>query len=275
MREGDADTGGFHRQELRGQVSSLLLALGMVFTWPEGKRAAVSLAYDDAINSQLDHALPALDKRGLKASFYLTLSSETLAKRLPEWRAAAANGHELGNHTLFHQCSRSPPGREWVKPANDLDHTDASQLAAQIRVGNAMLHAIDGKTARTFTVPCGDLKAAGEPYLPLVKDEFVAIKSGDGGVVPDMQALDPHVVGVWAPSEVTGAQLIARVDEAIERGTMVNFTFHGIGGDYLTVSTEAHDQLLDYLAAHRDVVWTDTFITLMTHVRQQQARHKP
>ncbi len=248
-------------------MSSLLLALGMVFTWPEGKRAAVSLAYDDAINSQLDNALPALDKHGLKASFYLTLSSETLAKRLPEWRAAAANGHELGNHTLFHQCSRSAPGREWVTPENDLDHISAAQLAAQIRVGNAMLHAIDGKTTRTFTAPCGDLKAAGEPYLPWVKAEFVAIKSGDGGVVPDMQALDPHVVGVWAPSEVTGAQLIARVDEAIERGTMVNFTFHGIGGDYLTVSTEAHDQLLDYLATHRDVVWTDTFINIMKYVK--------
>ena len=132
------------------------------------------------------------------------------------------------------------------------------------------------RSISTFTAPCGDLKAAGEPYLPLVKAEFVAIKSGDGGVVRDMQALDPHVVGVWAPSEVTGAQLIARVDEAIKLGTMVNFTFHGIGGDYLTVSTEAHDQLLDYLAAHRDVVWTDTFITLMTYVRrQQQARQKP
>jgi peptidoglycan/xylan/chitin deacetylase (PgdA/CDA1 family) len=248
-------------------VSSLLLALGMVFTWPEGKRAAVSLAYDDAINSQLDNALPALDKHGLKASFYLTLSSETLTKRLPEWRAAAANGHELGNHTLFHQCSRSSPGREWVTPENDLDHTSAAQLAAQIRVGNTMLHAIDGKTTRTFTVPCGEVMAEGENYLPLLKDDFVAIKAGEGRVAADMQALDPYSVAVIAPSEVTGAQLIARVDEAIEKGTMVNFTFHGIGGDYLTVSTEAHDQLLDYLAAHRDVVWTDTFINIMKYVK--------
>ncbi|OGT55365.1 MAG: polysaccharide deacetylase [Gammaproteobacteria bacterium RIFCSPHIGHO2_12_FULL_63_22] len=243
----------------------------MAFAWPDGKRAAVSLAYDDAINSQLDNAIPALDKHGLKGSFYLTLSSDTVAKRLPEWRAAAAKGHELGNHTLFHQCSRSKPGRDWVTPENDLDQLAATQLAAQVRVGNAMLHAIDGKTTRTFTVPCGDLLAAGQPYLPLVKADFVAIKSGEGGVIADMQALDPHAVGVIAPNDVTGAQLIARVDEAIEKGTMVNFTFHGIGGDYLVVSTQAHDELLAYLDAHRDVVWTDTFINIMEHVKARQS----
>lgn len=256
-------------------MSSLLLALGMAFAWPEGKRAAVSLAYDDAINSQLDHALPALDKHGLKGSFYLTLSSDTLARRLPEWRAAAARGHELGNHTLFHQCSRSAPGRDWVSPGNDLDQTDAAQLVAQVRVGNTMLQAIDGRTMRTFTVPCGDVMARGENYLPLLKNDFVAIKSGEGGVVDDMQTLDPYSVAVIAPSEVTGAQLIARVDEAIKKGTMVNFTFHGIGGDYLVVSTQAHEELLAYLDAHRDVVWTDTFINLMTHVKARQSGMTP
>lgn len=251
-------------------MSSLLLALGLVFAWPEGKRAAVSLAYDDAINSQLDHALPALDRRGLKASFYLTLSSDTLAKRLPEWRAAAARGHELGNHTLFHQCSRSAPGRDWVSPGNDLDQTDASQVAAQVRVGNTMLQAIDGRSERTFTVPCGDLLARGENYLPLLKPDFVAIRSGGGGVVADMATLDPFSVPVIAPSDVSGAQLIARVDEAIEKGTMVNFTFHGIGGDYLVVSTQAHEELLAYLDARRDVVWTDTFLNIMKHVKARQ-----
>ena len=143
-------------------------------------------------------------------------------------------------------------------------------MAAQVRVGNAMLQAIDGRTQRTFTVPCGDVNAAGANYLPLVHADFIAIKSGEGGVVADMQALDPYAVGVIAPSDVTGAQLIARVDEAIAMGTMVNFTFHGIGGDYLVVSAEAHEQLLAYLDAHRDVVWTDTFIAIMEYVRKQR-----
>jgi len=53
---------------------------------------------------------------------------------------------------------------------------------------------------------------------------------------------------------------------------MVNFTFHGIGGDYLSVSAQAHAELLRFLADNRQLVWTDTFINIMQHVRQQQAR---
>ncbi len=242
------------------------------FAWPHGARAAVSLSYDDAIDSQLDNAIPALDKVGIKATFYMTLSSDALRRRMPEWRAAAAHGHELGNHTLFHQCSRTPPGREWVTADNDLDHTTVGQLVAQIRVGNTMLHAIDGRDRRTFTVPCGDFLAAGQPYLPEITRDFVAIKAGEGGVIADMATLDVHHVGVTAPSDVTGAQLIALVQQAEARGTMINFTFHGIGGDYLTVSNKAHEELLAYLAAHRDRIWTDTFLDLMTYVSAEQAR---
>ena len=49
---------------------------------------------------------------------------------------------------------------------------------------------------------------------------------------------------------------------------MLNLTFHGIGGDYLAVSTEAHAELLTYLDAHRDVYWTAPFIDIMRWVRR-------
>jgi peptidoglycan/xylan/chitin deacetylase (PgdA/CDA1 family) len=251
-------------------ITQSAVAAGKRFSWPHGTRAAVSLSYDDALDSQLDNAIPALDKFGLKGSFYPTLSSSTLVKRLPEWRAAAAEGHELGNHTLFHQCSAKLSGRGWVTPENDLDHTPATQMVAQIKIGNAMLHAIDGRIERTFTVPCGDAMAAGVDYLPLIRSEFVAIKFGPGLVIPDMADLDPYAVAVDAPSDVTGQQLIDLVKAAVAKGTMINFTFHGIGGDYLTTSTQAHEELLAYLAAHRDLVWTDTFINIMTYVKKQQ-----
>src|SRR4051812_15529299 len=81
------------------------------FSWPNGARAAVNLAYDDALDSQLSNAIPALNRHKLKGTFYLQLSSPTIGARLPEWRAAAAAGHELANHTLFHQCSASKPDR--------------------------------------------------------------------------------------------------------------------------------------------------------------------
>ena len=246
-------------------------AAGAVFAWPHGARAAVSLTYDDAIDSQLDNAIPALDRAGLKGSFYIKLASPSLARRMPEWRAAAAHGHELGNHTLFHQCSAALPDRSWETPEDNIDTTSAARLVQQIRVANTMLHAIDGRDERTFTVPCGDVMAAGEDYVKLIHGDFVAIKSGSGGVVPDMGKLDPYAVAVTAPDGATGEQLIALVKEAGARGTMINFTFHGVGGDYITTSNKAHEELLAFLAAHRDVYWTDTFMNIMKYVKAQQA----
>ncbi|HEY0332521.1 MAG TPA: polysaccharide deacetylase family protein [Stenotrophomonas sp.] len=242
------------------------------FAWPNGHRAAVSLGYDDALDSQLDHAIPQLDRYGFKGSFYLQLSREPVQRRMAEWRAAAAHGHELGNHTLFHQCSGSAPGRDWVEPARDLDHTTAAQMRDQVLLANVMLQALDGQSRRTLTVPCGDVQAADGNYIPRIADQFVAIKLGEGAVVPDMATLDLHAVPVEAPVGVTGEQLIARVEDAARRGTMVNFTFHGIGGDYLTVSNEAHEALLGYLAAHRDTYWVDTFLHITDYVQQQKSR---
>ena len=256
-------------------ASSVFAAGGTSFQWPENRKAAVSLAYDDALDSQLDNAIPALDRHGLKGSFYLQLSSPPVGKRMAEWRAAAGNGHELGNHTLFHQCSGSMQGREWVEPQRDLDKTTAAQMQDQVRMANVMLAAIDGRHERTMTVPCGDVLAEGKNYIELVASEFVAIKLGPGTVVPDMYKLDLQAVPVGVPVDVSGQQLIAWVQEAARLGTMANFTFHGIGGDHLSVSNEAHEELLSYLAAHRDVYWTETFLNQMKYVREQQALAHP
>ena len=242
------------------------------YSWPGGRRAAVSLAYDDALPSQLDEAIPALDRRGLHASFYLTLASDTLRTRMPEWRAAAARGHELGNHTLFHQCSGSAPGHEWVEAHRDLDRTSAAQMRDQVRMASTLLAALDGRSERTFTPPCDETQAQVEDYLAQVAGDFLAIRRGGGAVVTDMQALDVRAVPVETPVGLSGPQLIARVEEAARRGTLVSLTFHGIGGDYLTTSRQAHEQLLDHLAAHPDRYWVDSFANIMRFVREQRAR---
>lgn len=258
---------------LCGRASADTAPTSPAFAWPHGARAAVSLAYDDALSSQLDHALPVLDRFGIKGSFYLQLSSPSVAQRMAGWRAAAQGGHELGNHSLFHQCAGSGPERDWVEPHRNLDTTSVEQMRDQVLLANTMLEAIDGRKERTFTVPCGDTLAGGRDYLAAVRASFVAVKVGGGtGVIDAMRTLNPLAVPVTAPVGVTGQELIAIVRRAAERGTMVNLTFHGIGGDYLSVSTQAHEELVRFLANNRQLLWTDTFINIMKHVRQEQAR---
>jgi len=233
------------------------------FHWPHGERAAVSLSYDDALDSQLDHAIPALDRAGIKATFYLQLSNPAVRNRMAEWRAAAAHGHELGNHTLFHQCSKRVPGHDFVQLERNLDTTSVAQMRDQVLLANTMLNALDGRIERTFTVPCGDHMAVDGDYLPAIASNFIGMKVREGdAVTASMTGFDPRAVTVMAPVGLSGQQLIDIVKRAGARGTMINFTFHGVGGDYLTTSNAAHEELLAFLAAHRDEYWTDTFLNI-------------
>jgi len=238
------------------------------FSWPNGAKTAVSLAYDDALDSQLDNALPALNHYGFKASFYLTLSSAVFKNRRLEWQAAANAGHELGNHTINHACRGSLPNREWVDKNNDLDNKTADELVKEVKQANAILNKLDGEKVRTFTVPCLDHLAGGKNYVEQIQYLFVGIKGKTGDVESNIQALQVENISVIGPVNLTGDELIAYVKQAKNNGTMVNFTFHGIGGDYLSISNEAHRQLLAYLANNKTTYWVDTFRNISLYLTQ-------
>jgi len=147
-----------------GHVIDLLLLPATIaiadqsFDRPAGEKMAVSLSYDDALDSQLDNAIPALNNHGLIATFYLTLASPTVRDLLGEWRAAATEGHELGNHAIYHPCSASPPDRDWVADYYDIDKYVVEEIVHEATVANSFLHVIDGRTERTYTPPCDDIE---------------------------------------------------------------------------------------------------------------------
>ncbi|MFL5297708.1 MAG: polysaccharide deacetylase family protein [Phenylobacterium sp.] len=97
------------RRSLFGAAAALTLGARAVAEpardWPGGARAAVSLTYDDGLNSQLDNAVPALDRHGFKATFFLTGDNVRLGRRLNEWEQLARDGHEVANHTVTHPCA--------------------------------------------------------------------------------------------------------------------------------------------------------------------------
>ncbi|WP_153912355.1 hypothetical protein [Shewanella sp. TC10] len=68
------------------------------------------------------------------------------------------------------------------------------------------------------------------------------------------------------PDNVDGATLINFVKQAQQRGGIANILFHGVGGDYLSVSQQAHNELLAYLKDNQDTLWVDTYRNIMLHV---------
>jgi peptidoglycan/xylan/chitin deacetylase (PgdA/CDA1 family) len=65
-----------------------------------GHHAAVSLTFDDARPVHLQVAVPELNKRHLRATFFVTISK---LSSLDEWRKVYSQGHELGNHSVSHE----------------------------------------------------------------------------------------------------------------------------------------------------------------------------
>ena len=96
-------------------------------TW-NGKSCAVVLTYDDGLNIDLSNVIPALDSLGLKGTFYISDYFYGLNAQIDGWRKAAAEGHELGNHTIWHPCDGSLPGRSFVKPDYDLATYDVTRM---------------------------------------------------------------------------------------------------------------------------------------------------
>ena len=249
--------------------SGLILAQGSKkssFTWPEGKKAAVCLTYDDGLDCHLDVAMPALERHHLKATFYCTGNSASLFERVEDWREAAGRGHELGNHTLFHPCHGDR--FDWVKPEYDLNSYTFNQLKAELRTANSLLKAIDGQEERSFAYTCTNHTIQGISFVDSIRGMFPSARGG-GPLLTSMKDLDLHYVPSWGVSDPSGEELIAYEEEAMEHGTVAVIMFHSVGGGYLNVSAEAHEQLLAYLDSQREVLWTDTFLRVMNYLKGQ------
>jgi hypothetical protein len=222
-------------------------------TWPNNQQVAISLSYDDALNSQLDNALPALNQRGLKASFYVVPLADAFKIRLEEWRDVAAQGHELGNHSLFHACLRNKPGREWVDPGNALDSKTVKSMVNEITVASTLLSALDGQTVHTLTPPCFDQEVADGNYVNAVKNLFIGVKGTE----------DPNFAALIAPSNLSSDEIIAFIEQQPANIRLVNVLFHGIGGDHLVTSSAEHTKFLDYLVANKQRYWVATYRDIM------------
>lgn len=235
---------------------ALAAAAALGGPWPGGKQAAVVLTYDDALSSQLDTALPVLDAAGLKATFFLTGKGLSPAS-VVRWRAAAAGGHELGNHTVFHPCLAAA----YPAPAHyTVEVYTVDTMLAEIKTMNTVLAAIDGKPVHPLATPCGTHVAGGVDYLPALRQSgLVRYNRGVSGTPGDPF----DVPSVWYAGKASGADMIAAVEKTAKSGGLIVFGFHGVGGDYLTTSAEAHAQLVAYLKAHRDTIWVAPFSTVM------------
>lgn len=244
-------------------------------------RTLVSLTFDDALDVHLDAAMPMLERAGLSGTFYVNVGSERFASRHQDWADAAARGHELGNHTVFHPGVSS---KSWVTPGIALEHYSLDRMQRELVVANQVLAMIDGRSERSFAFPCSNpwLGRPGWPrrlltrlkldrtrlmgwvdrnrldfgsglidYTPLVRALFPAARCG-GIEATGLPASPPdrHRVRGVVGDDRSLDDLWAAVESAVTRNAWLVFVFHGVGGGHhLSVAAAAFSELCNRLRA--------------------------
>ena len=238
-----------------------------------GKKCALVITYDDAIDEHLDHATPVLDSLDLKATFYLTAYSSSIRSRLEEWRKLASKGHELGNHTLYHPCNGGV-GRTWIKPEYDLTKYTITRMVDEIRMTNVFLRALDGNSKRTFAYTCGDMKIGETRFINELKNEFIAARA----VRNEMHLIgevDLYNVDCFMVNNHSFAEMKGWVDEAISSQSLLVLLFHGVGGgNSLDVDMEDHKKLLEYVHSRKEDIYIAPMIEIAEHIREYQSQQK-
>jgi len=220
--------------------------------WPKGKRAAVSLTYDDGLDSQLVNVAPQLDEFGLKATFFLT--EENMDAKLADWQALAKHGHEIADHTVNHPCDFG-------------GYTARSFASQQLAPMERYLDVNFGPgRPRSYAYPCGDMELGkGTPA-----QKAAAYRAALGTMFLDARTVvgdpnDPrHVArdrlrlnGFEPTYDADDPQpAFAYVRKAIDRGHWAILIFHEVlekrVGDGDT-SKAVHHQILQWLV--QQPVW--------------------
>jgi len=218
------------------------------FHWPKGARAAVSLTYDDGLNSQLESAVPDLDAFGFKATFFLT--QENMDERLADWQALERNGHEMADHTISHPC-------------DTLVKDTAAKMARQevVPMEKYLDDHFRSPRPRSFAYPCGFTGLGRGPaaeqrarYLQVLRPSLLAARTVVGPPNdPRQLRKDRYYLSAFEPTYDHDDPRIAfaYVRQAIRRGDWAILVFHEIlpsrkrEGD---TSQHSHHAILAWLA---------------------------
>lgn len=241
--------------------------------WPNSCAGAISLTFDDGMDSQLRAAFPAMQARDIRGTFYLNPRPTRLLPwwaNLAQWQPVAHSGNEIGNHSLRHPCSLNIDiDRAWGNPDINLqqwtlERIEADVLEAQRRIATAFPQ----QAATSFAYPCYEsdigVGALRTSYVPIIARHFVAGRAG-GELANEPRYCDMHHLSSWPVELRSGSDMIGLVEQTIALGRWGILTFHGINDGHLPVSFGAFTELLDHLSRRRDAVWVAPVAEVATY----------
>ncbi|HKV63514.1 MAG TPA: polysaccharide deacetylase family protein [Candidatus Acidoferrum sp.] len=243
-----------------------------VTRWPQDHLAAISLTFDDGINSHLDFVGPILKKHHLSGTFFVTTAMGPWEKRKLEWKQLALEGNELANHTVHHPCMLpqiKPHLQDYTPALMEAEVRDAAQQITQL---------LNSHRGLTFAYPCGNMSfgkpqdevASAALYARYVSENSFGARGVGAGSPQNPDELNVLDVGDLGPTaDKDSIALLAMAQPALRGHLWGVYCFHGVGGDWLSITQETLDEVAGYLERHSEI-WTATFGDVLRYTQERR-----
>ena len=243
--------------------------LGQQITWPEGKKMALSLSFDDARVSNPTHGVALLNQYDVKATFFLVPSS--VRNNLEGWKKATASGHEMANHSINHPCSGN---FGWGKKPS-LDEYTMADMRKELEQANAEIHDLLGVTPLVYAYPCGQTYlgrgANAKSFIPLIDEMFLAGRGWLGEAPVDPVLTDmAHLTGMKMDN-MDFEEILPILESAAKSGKWVVLAGHetDTAGNQTTY-LRTLEKLLQYANDPANGIWIAPIGTVAEYVEEKR-----
>jgi peptidoglycan-N-acetylglucosamine deacetylase len=239
------------------------------FKWPEGKRVALSLSFDDARASQVEGGTALLDRYNVKATFYVVPSS--VERKLDGWKKAVASGHEIANHSLNHPCSGN---FAWAR-SKALEEYTLEKMRQELLEGNRRIKELLGVTAESFAYPCGQTFVGRgvdtRSYVPIAASLFVTARGWLDEAPNDPAYVDfAQLTGMESDGK-DFEQILPIIENAKKTGLWVVLAGHEMGKDGAQTTRLAMlEKLAQYANDPANGVWIAPVGTVAKYVLERR-----
>ncbi|NWF51331.1 MAG: polysaccharide deacetylase family protein [Ignavibacteriaceae bacterium] len=262
-----------------------------VKTWPDDRKAAFSFTFDDGLLSQSTNAKQILEQFGFRGSFYFVTS--TLTEQLPgvwrygswnEFTQMAANGHEVGSHTVTHlNLTNIPAGdtltegtilyelyRSAKKIQEKIPFEKAFSIAYPFTAHNQLVDSLSAKfylSGRGGGNNFNNSSLTGLDYFKLkCKENYFNLPRNSPE--DDLDELNDFIAYTQsAIDQGKWAMLLAHeVVPFSEIGGIINSTWYPMSNEWLT----ALCQWL-YSKSSANEIWVETTANVTKYIRQRES----
>jgi beta-glucosidase len=237
--------------------------------WPQGKKMAVSLTFDDARLSQVDKGIPLLDKYGVKATFYI--SPDNMLQRPDAWKKAVKNGHDIGNHSLLHPCT----GNFDFSKDHALEDYSIQRMSIELDSASKFIMKMLGVKPFSFAYPCGQtFTGRGKTtrsYIPVIATMF---ESGRGWMNEGPN--DPAFCDL---AQLTGMELDGKsfeqikqlIESAKSKGQWLILAGHEMNeGGFQTSLLPTIEAICQYAVDPANGIWIDNVHNIASYVKEKR-----